>query len=243
MARYRCIMEYDGESYSGFQIQPNAVTIQEVTEKALSVLFGCDTKITASGRTDSGVSAKAQVIHFDAQTDIPDNKIPYCLQQILPDDISILTCDKVNDDFHARFDAKAKTYSYKILLTNINRPLYKKYYQYPYKINIDLLYQALDKIKGTHNFKAFMSSGSDITNFERTIYDISHLQNKDCITIKITANGFLYNMVRIIIGTSLDIARGKLDISVLDKMFETGDRSFGGSTAPAHPLTLEEVFY
>ena len=145
MARYRCIMEYDGESYSGFQIQPNAVTIQEVTEKALSVLFGCDTKIIASGRTDSGVSAKAQVIHFDAQTDIPDNKIPYCLQQILPDDISILTCDKANDDFHARFDAKAKTYSYKILLTNINRPLYKKYYQYPQDDALVMMFQYADK--------------------------------------------------------------------------------------------------
>lgn len=243
MARYKCIMEYDGKNYYGFQIQQNAVTIQQITEKALSELFGCDTKITASGRTDSGVSAKGQVIHFDAITSIPENRIPFCLQQILPDDISILSCTQVNNDFHARFDAKAKTYSYKILLTKINRPLYKKYYQYPYKINIELLKQALEKIKGTHNFKAFMSSGSDITNFERTVYDISLLQDEDCLTIKITANGFLYNMVRIIVGTSLDIAREKLDISVLDKMFETGDRSFGGSTAPAEPLTLEEVFY
>ena len=172
MKRYKCLVEYDGQNYSGFQVQPNAITIQEIIEKALSTLFKTDTKITASGRTDSGVSARGQVIHFDANTDIKDEKIPYAIQNLLPDDISILYCKEVSKDFHARFSAIAKTYSYKICLTNINRPLYKKYYQYPFKIDIALLKAALEKLKGKHNFKAFMSSGSDVIDFERDILAI-----------------------------------------------------------------------
>ena len=244
MARYKCIMEYDGENYAGFQIQPNALTVQECTEKALSDLFGVATKITASGRTDSGVSARGQVIHFDSDTEIAEDKIPFALKSFLPNDIAVISCVKVNDEFHARFSAKAKNYSYQICITKINRPLYKKHYQYPYNIDLDLLNAALLKIKGKHNFKAFMSSGSDISNFEREIYDIELIKTaNDCFTIKITANGFLYNMVRIIVGTALDIARGKIDIANLDKMFESGDRNLGGHTAPPEPLTLEEVFY
>ncbi len=244
MARYKCIMEYDGENYAGFQIQPNALTVQECTEKALSDLFGVATKITASGRTDSGVSARGQVIHFDSDTEIAEDKIPFALKSFLPNDIAIISCAKVNDEFHARFSAKAKTYSYQICITKINRPLYKKHYQYPYNIDLDLLNAALLKIKGKHNFKAFMSSGSDISNFEREIYDIELIKTaNDCFKIKITANGFLYNMVRIIVGTALDIARGKIDIANLDKMFESGDRNLCGHTAPPEPLTLEEVFY
>ena len=160
MARYKCIMEYDGENYAGFQIQPNALTVQECTEKALSDLFGVATKITASGRTDSGVSARGQVIHFDSDTEIAEDKIPFALKSFLPNEIAIISCVKVNDEFHARFKKKKKTYSYQICITKINRPLYKKHYQYPYNIDLDLLNAALLKIKGKHNFKAFMSSGS-----------------------------------------------------------------------------------
>lgn len=244
MKRYKCLMEYDGQNYAGFQIQPNAVTIQQITETALSSLFGKETKITASGRTDSGVSARGQVIHFDTDSDIPADKIPFAVKTLLPDDISILSCTEVDNLFHARFSAKAKTYCYKICLTKVNRPLYKKYYQYPFNINLQLLEEALNHLKGTYNFKAFMAAGSDISNFERTIYDIKLVkENNDCYSIKITANGFLYNMVRIIVGTVLDIARGKLTIQNIDKMLESGDRNFGGHTAPAEPLCLEEVFY
>lgn len=244
MKRYKCTIEYDGKNYSGFQVQQNANTIQQELEKAFSTLFGTETKITASGRTDSGVSARGQVIHFDSATDIPAEKIPFAIKIFLPDDISVLDCSQVNSDFHARFDAKSKTYSYKICFTKLARPLYSKYYQYPYKIDFDLLNAALQKIKGKHNFKAFMSTGSDVTTFEREIFDISLNElEKDCYQIKITANGFLYNMVRIIVGLVLDIARGHIPIENIDKMFKTGDRSFGGHTAPPEPLCLEEVFY
>lgn len=244
MNRYKCTIEYDGSSYAGFQVQPNAVSIQQVLEQALSTLFGIQTKVTASGRTDSGVSAKGQVIHFDAQTQIEASKIPFALKTLLPSDIAVTRCEIVDNNFHARFSAKAKTYSYKIMFTKINRPLYKKYYQYPYAVDFKLLEQALSKLKGRHDFKAFMASGSDIINFERDIYDISLKQIEDnCYQISITANGFLYNMVRIIVGLCLDIARGKIPLENIDKMFASGDRSLGGHTAPPEPLTLEKVFY
>ncbi len=244
MKKYKCKLQYDGENYAGFQIQANANTVQAEVEKALSTLFGEQTKIVASGRTDTGVSAKGQIFHFESDTDIPANKIPFALQTLLPCDISVLDCEIAEDDFHARYSAKSKTYSYKICLTQVNLPLYKKYYHYPFKIDINLLKKALDKLCGVHNFKAFMASGSAITNYEREIYNIKLTElEANCYEIKITANGFLYNMVRIIVGLVLDIARGKLPIENIDKMFETGDRSYGGHTAPPEPLILEEVFY
>ncbi len=244
MNRYKCKVEYDGKNYAGFQLQINAITIQEIIENALTTLFGEETKITASGRTDSGVSAKGQIIHFDSNTEIPAYKIPFALKVLLPNDISIVSCEQVDSDFHARFSAKSKTYSYKICFTKINKPLYKKYYQYPFNIDFDLLQSALDKLKGRHNFKAFMASGSDMTIFEREIYDIKLIQlESDCYKIEITANGFLYNMVRIIVGLVLDIARGRLPLDTIDKMFDSGDRNLGGHTAPPEPLTLEEVHY
>lgn len=244
MKKYKCKLQYDGENYAGFQIQPNANTVQAEVEKALSTLFKAEIKIVASGRTDSGVSAKGQIIHFECDTEIAADKIPFALQTLLPSDISILNCEIAPNDFHARYSAKAKTYSYKICFTQLNLPLYKKYYQYPFNVDINLLKKALDKLCGTHNFKAFMASGSTICNFEREIYNIT-LNNleENCYEIQITANGFLYNMVRIIVGSVLDIARGKLPIENIDKMFETGDRSYGGHTAPPEPLILEEVFY
>lgn len=244
MKRFKCIVEYDGENYAGFQTQTNANLVQDELEKALSSLLSEQIKITASGRTDSGVSAIGQVIHFDTNTTIPPEKLPFAIKALLPDDISITKCNIAKNDFHARFSAKSKTYSYKICLTKINRPLFKKYYQYPFDIDFQLLQKAFDKIKGKHNFKAFMASGSDITNFEREIYDIKYvICENNCFKIYITANGFLYNMVRIIVGVCLDIARGKLTLDNIDKMFETGDRSYGGHTAPPEPLCLEEVFY
>lgn len=244
MKRYKCIVEYDGKNYAGFQIQQNANSVQQELENALSALFGTQTKVTASGRTDSGVSARGQVIHFDSDTDIPANKIPFALKIYLPEDISVLDCEQTDSNFHARYSAKCKTYSYKICLTKLPRPLYSKYYQFPYNIDMDLLKEALLKLKGKHNFQAFMSSGSDVTTYEREIYDLSlYYIEKDCFQINITANGFLYNMVRIIIGLVLDIARGKIPIENIDIMFKTGDRSFGGHTAPPEPLCLEYVVY
>lgn len=244
MKRFKCTVEYDGKNYAGFQIQQNANTVQAELEKALSTLCKEEIKITASGRTDSGVSALGQVFHFDSNTDIPAQKIPFALKILLPDDISVLDCIEADRNFHSRYDAKAKTYSYKICFTQLPKPLYTKYYQYPYKVNFDLLNNALDKLKGKHNFQAFMSTGSDVCNFEREIFDITFCKlEENCYEIKVTANGFLYNMMRIIVGLVLDIARGKIPLDNIDKMFETGDRNFGGHTAPPEPLCLLKVYY
>ena len=236
-------IEYDGKAYAGYQIQNNALTIQEVLERALSTLFTNPTKIVASGRTDTGVSAKGQIIHFDADTTIPAERIPLALEHILPMDIAMTDCKIAASDFHARYSAKSKTYSYKIYLSKVNKPLYNRFYQYPYPIKINLMQNAICALEGTHDFRAFMASGSSVTDTVRTIDRAVMQIDEDIITIKVTGNGFLYNMVRIIVGTLLDIGRGHLQPNAICDMIATGDRSHGGHTAPAIGLCLDTVYY
>lgn len=241
--RFKATIEYDGKNYSGWQIQDNAVTVQETLEKALSTLFESETKIVASGRTDTGVSARGQVVHFDSETTIPADKIPFALERYLPIDISMLDCEAISDDFHARYSAKSKTYSYSFYINKLNKPLYNRSYCYPYEIDIDLMRKCANQLVGEHNFAAFMATGSDIKTTVREIYSIDIEKNGELYLLNITGNGFLYNMVRIIVGTLLDIARGRLDKNTIINMLETGKRELGGHTAPAHGLCLEKVYY
>lgn len=243
MRRYKSIIEYDGSKYHGFQLQPNAVTIQEIIQKSLSEILKEDIKITASGRTDAGVHAYGQVIHFDSVTTLPVKAILILSNQVLPDDIAMLSLSITDNNFHARFSAKKKTYLYKILLSDFQRPLYKnRYYIYPYSVDIDLMQKAAEAFEGEHNFATFMASGSNVQNTIRTIYGINIEKYDNEIWIKITANGFLYNMVRIIVGTLLEIGRGKLKPDHIDKLLN----SIGGQvgpTAPACGLYLFDVLY
>ena len=243
MNRYMATIEYDGKKYAGYQIQNNALTIQEVLERALTSLFKSSMKVVASGRTDTGVSARGQIIHFDASTTIPANKIPYALERLLPDDISMTTCEIVSSDFHARYSAKSKTYSYSIYMSNIKKPLYNRHYQYPYAINIDDIIHASKALEGTHDFRAFMASGSLVKGTVREVEQIKITTSGELLTFEITGNGFLYNMVRIIVGTLLDIGRGHLKADAITNMLDTCDRSLGGHTAPAIGLCLERVVY
>ena len=243
MSRFYAVVEYDGANYNGFQIQNNGITIQEVLEKSLSTLLGEPIKVVASGRTDSEVSARGQVIHFDSNTTIPAEKVPFAIERLLPKDISITSCKVVSSDFHARYSAKRKTYSYTVYFSKVNRPLYDKAYRFPYDIDRELLKEACSKLIGEHDFRAFMATGSSIKGTIRTIYDIRIKEGKDMLKIYIEGNGFLYNMVRIIVGTTLDIARGRLPLDTIDNMLKNGDRAIGGHTAPAHALCLECVKY
>ena len=235
---------YKGTNYSGFQKQPNKATIQSVLEESLSHVLKEDIKITASGRTDAKVHALKQYANFYCENSINVNKIPFAVNSFLPLDIRVFTAKEINENFNARKSAKTKTYMYVFCKDKIINPLYYDMIApLKYEVNLNIIKQCVKLICGTHNFKAFCSSSASSTNFIRTIYEFNVEEKDKYLIFKITGNGFLYNMVRIIVGTIIDISRGKLDISCIEKMFETGNRQYGGQTARACGLYLYDVKY
>lgn len=245
MQRLKCTIAYDGTAYFGYQIQPNNRTIQEEIEKALKKLHkGSEIKIYASGRTDAGVHAKGQVIHFDTNLDIPEEKWPIALNSILPGDISILFAERVNGKFHARFDVKRKEYRYFINPSSKKDPFTRNYAaRYPYELNIKAIESAMAHLIGTHDFTSFCSAKTEVEDKIRTIYKMEIQEDNGLIVFKFIGNGFLYNMVRILTGTLLDVGTGKRTPESISTVLEEKDRALAGKTAPAHGLYLWEVFY
>ena len=238
-------LSYKGTNYKGFQRQKNTQeTIENYLANAIKNVFCEDVKITASGRTDAGVHALKQCVNFQTSKNIQTQNIPRALNTYLPQDIRVKIAKEVDENFSARFSAKKKTYLYVVRQGKIASPiLWDMVANYPYKLDEQKIDDCVKKFVGTHNFKAFASSDTDVKDFNRTIYNFTFQKKDNFLIFKITGNGFLYNMVRIIIGTILDIARGKLDIDIIDKMFETGDRSIGGKTAKPNGLYLYDVEY
>lgn len=238
-------LSYKGTNYKGFQRQKNTQeTIENYLANAIKNVFCEDVKITASGRTDAGVHALKQCVNFQTLKNIQTQNIPRALNTYLPQDIRVKSAKEVDENFSARFSAKKKTYLYVVRQGEIASPiLWDMVANYPYKLDEQKIEDCVKKFVGTHNFKAFASSNTDVKDFNRTIYNFTFQKKDNFLIFKITGNGFLYNMVRIIIGTILDIARGKLDIDIIDKMFETGDRSIGGKTAKPNGLYLYDVEY
>ncbi len=239
------IIEYLGKNYCGYQKQINGITIQSVLEDAIEKALGKRVDTYASGRTDSGVNALAQVVNFESDTTILMDKIPLCINRHLPDDIRVISASEKPSDFNSRFSAKSKTYEYRIIN---GRPLsvFEKgrAVEYTYKLDFDLLQKACDKITGEHDFSSFMASKSNIKdNTIRTVYELTYTYIDNALTFTIRGNGFLYNMVRIIIGTVLDIARGQLSLDIIDKLFEGKTRQKAGITMPAEGLYLKKVEY
>ncbi len=235
---------YKGTNYSGYQKQPNKVTVQSVLEDCLNKVLKEKVNIVASGRTDAGVHALKQYAHFECENKISLDKLPTALNTFLPPDIRVYSAKQVDSSFNARTSAKTKIYMYVFCKDKIVSPmLFDMVSKLDYKIDIDVVKKCIEKIKGTHNFKAFCSSKTDVTNFTRTIYDFSLEEKQNYLIFKISGNGFLYNMVRIIIGTIIDIARAHLDISCIDEMFKTGNRALGGKTVDGRGLYLFDVKY
>lgn len=256
--RYLAVISYFGANYVGWQRQLNGLSVQEVLEKALEKTFGAPTSATASGRTDAGVHALGQVVHFDADTSIPTDKIPFAVNTHLPDDISMLSCEVVPDDFNARFWAKRKTYCYKIYVSKHRLPLFELDHEHiTYPLDLDKIEQAAKIIEGTHDFKCFEASGSVIKNTVRTVYSVAiatrQFDNATVradgkffdgeLSISVTGNGFLYNMVRIIAGTLVYVGSGKLTPQDISAALESGDRTMAGKTLGARGLTLISVQY
>lgn len=245
MRRYKCIVSYDGSSFFGYQLQPNKRTIQGEIENVLQRLHkGQYVRIQASGRTDAGVHAIGQVFHFDSPLQIPMFKWEKALNSLLPKDITIKEVEEVSIDFHSRFDVVGKEYRYFVHLTNKRDPFRRNFvYSYPFSLDSEAIKRGMSHLIGTHDFTSFCSAKTEVENKVRTIYFIKLIEENDMLIFKFSGNGFLYNMVRIMVGTLLEIGRGDREPDSILEVLEKRDRSFAGKTAPAEGLYLWEVKY
>lgn len=244
MKNIKLTIEYEGSKYHGWQVQPNVTTIQGQIIEAINKITKENVNLIGAGRTDTGVHAKGQVANFLTNSNIPEGKFSYAINSQLPLDISIVKSEKVPMDFHARYDSKGKRYCYIIYNSPIRSPLYRNYaYHVPYELDIQKMNMAKKYLLGIHDFKAFMSSGSSIVDTVRTINSIFLTKRDSLIFFQIEGNGFLYNMVRIIVGTLIEIGNGKITHNSIPRILESKDRNIAGHTAPARGLYLEKVFY
>ncbi len=240
----KIILGYDGTNYSGFQRQKNGITIQEKIESAGFQLTATNITITGAGRTDSGVHAKGQVVNFFTQTKLVPEKIQKALNAILPEDIVVQKVEEVPLDFHSRYSAKSKTYSYRIY-NGESRPLFERNFVYFYKrqLNLTNMELAAKQICGTHDFKTFQATGSSVKTTIRKVNFCTLDQIGSEIRLEINADGFLYHMVRNIVGTLIMVGNGKITFEDFKKILDSQDRNLAGPTAPAQGLCLEKVYY
>ena len=244
MKRIKLTIAYDGTNYCGWQIQPNGITIEEILNKALSKMTGEEILVIGASRTDSGVHAMGNVAVFDTETTIPAEKIAVALNQRLPEDIVITKSEEVPLDFHPRYCNCSKTYEYHIINTRIPIPTKRlTNYFVSYVLDIDKMRQAASYLVGEHDFVSFCNVRTDVENTVRTITALDIMTNGNEITIRITGNGFLYNMVRIIVGTLVRVGRGFYEPEKVKEILEAKDRKAAGVTAPAHGLMLVEIKY
>lgn len=244
MKRVRLIVSYDGTQYCGWQIQNNGVTVEEVLNKALSELLGEEISVIGASRTDSGVHALGNVAVFDAETKIPAEKISFALNQRLPADVRIQKSDEVPADWHPRYCDSIKTYEYKILNRKIPNPVERFYSHFTYvDLDVEKMSQAAEYIVGEHDFACFCSTGSQVQSTVRCVHSLDVEKNGDMISIRISGNGFLYNMVRIIAGTLMQVGMGAYPPEYVKEIIESKDRNMAGPTAPARGLTLVEIGY
>lgn len=237
-------VSYDGTAYAGWQLQDNAVAVQQRLEEALHQLTGETIRVTGASRTDAGVHAMGQRVHFDTRSRIPPDKYPFALNTCLPPDIRVLSGREVSGDFHARFDAKGKRYTYRIHNAPHASALYRNLTAHvPQKLDIERMRQALPALLGTHDFAAFQASGGTAKTTIRTLTEASLEQQGDELILTVRGNAFLYNMVRIIAGTLTDIGMGRKEPDAFQLALQTGDRLALGVTAPACGLELTQVYY
>lgn len=239
MKRVMLTVAYDGTAYSGFQVQDNAPTIEGELNRCLSELLQEKIKVVGGSRTDAGVHALCNVAVFDTQARMPGEKISYALNQKLPEDIRIRKSIEVDADFHPRHCESRKTYEYKIMNTQFPIPTRRLYTHFTYvSLNVRKMEEAAAYLVGTHDFKSFCSAGSQVESTVRTIYSLQVEQNREEITVRVTGNGFLYNMVRIIAGTLMEAGRGSWEPEHIKDIIKAQDRGAAGPTAPACGLML-----
>ncbi len=242
--RYLMTIEYSGKQYAGWQSQKNAIGIADVLNDRLSQLFHQKINVEGSGRTDAGVHAMAQVAHFDADPVIPPSRLAMAVNTMLPQDIRVLSAREVAPTFHSRFDAVEKTYVYKMYVSRILSPLRADTHaQVIPPVDFGKMERAARDLVGRHDFIAFSSTGRSGETTVRTISNVSIKMDGDEIVFAVTGDGFLYNMVRIMVGTLVFIGKGKLPETAVKDMLETGNRRLGGKTYAPQGLYLASVVY
>lgn len=244
MKRVKLTVAYDGTNYCGWQVQPNGITVQEVLNQCLSEFTGEKIETIGASRTDAGVHALGNVAVFDTEMRMPGDKFSFALNQRLPEDIRIQKSEEVDADFHPRYVKSRKTYEYRILNRRFPIPTERFYSHFTYiPLDIEKMREAADYLVGEHDFKSFCGTGAQVKTTVRTVKEIQIEKDEDKITIRITGEGFLYNMVRIIAGTLMDIGGGLYPPEKMQEILEAKDRKKAGPTAPARGLTLMEIQY
>lgn len=245
--RYKATISYDGTEFSGFQIQPNGRTVQGEMEAALKTINKDEfIRIHPAGRTDAGVHALAMVIHFDFPASIPTPGLFKALNALTPADITLIELEQVSDDFHARYHAEGKTYTYRVDNQAFPNPFTRHFVlHHPYEMDLVRTQKALDVLVGTHDFTSFCSEKTDKIDKVRTIYEASvkvdEAKKEWAFTFK--GDGFLYHMIRIIMGTVLPIADGRREVSTMKNILLAQERGAAGQTVASCGLRLEEVYY
>jgi len=244
MRNIKLTIEYDGTAYHGWQSQVNATAIQDIVTTALNSLTGENCSITGASRTDTGVHALGQVCNFFTDSSIPSDKFAYALNTFLPEDVVIRRSEEVSPDFHARFSTKGKKYRYLFYNSVFPSALQRnRAYHIYYPLDTVAMQQAAGYFTGTHDFIAFSATGGSVKTTVRTITQANVERDGEMVEFCVTGDGFLYNMVRIIAGTLVEVGFGKIKPDAIPGIIAACDRRKAGRTAPAHGLYLVEVYY
>ena len=244
MRNLKLTISYNGHEFFGWQKQDGLRTIQGTLEQAFFTLTGENVEVEGSGRTDKGVHALSQVASVKTENTMPTKNFKRALNNLLPPDIRVLKVEEVSEDFHARFSAKKKIYRYVVKVGgDVDAISFSTLAHFDYEVDLNKMKCASKLLIGKHDFHAFCSSGTQVSDFVREIYDIKISKKGRIYTFDICGNGFLYNMVRIIVGTLLDVGRGKINEENIQKALKTGERKYAGTTMSPEGLFLKKVEY
>lgn len=244
MTRIKATIEYDGTSYHGFQRQPGMVTIESTLIEAVQKVTGEKLELWVAGRTDAGVHARGQVIAFDTNSQIPPERFARALNAVLPEDIKVLQSEEAAAGFHPQYDARLKHYRYLIYRQEAGRVFYRQQaYYFPYGLNLGAMREAAARLQGTHDFTSFCARGSGVKNKIRMVVSCQVIERPPFLQIDIIGDGFLYNMVRIMVGTLLKVGQKKMMPDQIDEVILGRNRALAGPTAPPQGLYLMAVIY
>ncbi|MBQ2780691.1 MAG: tRNA pseudouridine(38-40) synthase TruA [Clostridia bacterium] len=244
MARLLLTLRYDGTAFHGWQVQPNAISVQETLQDAVERVTGVRAGVTGCSRTDAGVHADMFCCTLDTAWAASTDKFIQALNACLPPTVAVYDCRAVADGFHPRYDTQGKRYAYRIWNHPARNPFYAPYTLHiKHPLPVENMHQAARDFCGTHDFAAFCAAHSSVEDTVRTVRDCSVKREGDLVTFEVEADGFLYNMVRIMAGTLLDMAAGRIPFDAVPAILDGKDRAFAGQTAPAHALCLKEVYY